>query len=524
MATKANLDALIVREDFEVEEDTTQFLTKQTIEIRDLEQEAFFYSVLRKPDFQRETADWTPERIVSLIKSFLDGDLIPAVILWYAPNNHVFVIDGAHRISALIAWVLDDYGDKQTSQLFFEHKIPEEQITAAKATRGLVAKEIGTYDDHKFAVRHPEKSKLEVVGRARRLAALAIQLQWVRGDARKAEASFLKINQQAVAIDKTELRLIQARKRPNGLAARAIIRSGTGHKYWFEFEENKKHQIQKTAEEIYTILFTPTLRTPIKTLDLPIAGSVYSPQALQLIFELVNLTNVLLPEPVDDEFGENKDEFADKDGSKTLEFLKSTQRVVDRISGNHPSSLGLHPAVYFYAANGRYQPTAFLAIVGLLKEFEKQNYYRTFTTHRRNFEDFILRHKNFANQVVVASGSGTKGLKPLQALYQTILGHLEQGKDEKAILEALLLDKKFKYLKIGAQEEIEYGQDFSVGTKSTAFLREAMKNALRCQICQGFIHKNSISFDHKERKTDGGIGHPENAQLTHFYCNTTFKH
>ncbi len=41
----------------------------------------------------------------------------------------------------------------------------------------------------------------------------------------------LKIYQQATLIDKTELKLLESRRKPNSIAARAIIRSGTGHKY-----------------------------------------------------------------------------------------------------------------------------------------------------------------------------------------------------------------------------------------------------------------------------------------------------
>src|SRR2546430_14560012 len=90
---KVNLDALIPREDFEVREDEPiQIQAKEAIDIRDLEFESFFYPVLRKPDFQRETSDWTPEKIVDFVQSFLDGDLIPAIILWKSPDNHVFVI------------------------------------------------------------------------------------------------------------------------------------------------------------------------------------------------------------------------------------------------------------------------------------------------------------------------------------------------------------------------------------------------------------------------------------------------
>jgi hypothetical protein len=54
---------------------------KTNIQIAELAAGEFFYGALRKPDFQRETADWSPQRVLGLIKSFIEGDLIPAVIV-----------------------------------------------------------------------------------------------------------------------------------------------------------------------------------------------------------------------------------------------------------------------------------------------------------------------------------------------------------------------------------------------------------------------------------------------------------
>ena len=82
MANNVNLDALIAREDFEVETEAGPGQFLQTLQIRDLEASAFFYAALRKPDFQRETSDWSASKIAEFVKSFLDGDLIPAIILW----------------------------------------------------------------------------------------------------------------------------------------------------------------------------------------------------------------------------------------------------------------------------------------------------------------------------------------------------------------------------------------------------------------------------------------------------------
>ena len=95
---QVNLDALIPREDFTIidhKDKTAPNLA--TISIRDLEENAFFYTSLKKPDFQRETSDWKPEKISELIESFLNDDLIPSIILWSSGTN-LFVIDGAHSL------------------------------------------------------------------------------------------------------------------------------------------------------------------------------------------------------------------------------------------------------------------------------------------------------------------------------------------------------------------------------------------------------------------------------------------
>lgn len=513
MAYQVNLDALIPREDFEVVDGSPPSSPTSTLQIRNLEPGDFFYSVVRKPDFQRETSDWSPDKIAGFVQSYLDGDLIPALILWQA-GSHIFVIDGAHRLSALVAWVHDDYGDGDTSKRFFDGIISEDQMVAADYTRKLVKRKVGSFADHKFAIQFPEKSKAEIVERARRLGAQAVQLQWVKGDASKAEASFFKINQSATPIDKTELRLLKSRTHPNALAARAIVRSGTGHKYWSRFKAEIRAQIEEQAKAINELLFAPTLKTPIKTLDLPVAGKGYSAQTLPLIFEFVNLANGIK--------GESSQQ-ADISGEMTLRYLKACRKISNRLSGNHASSLGLHPAIYFYSATGRYQPTAFLATVSMIRSFDEDNYFREFTSVRGRFESFLLKHRILVNQITVKYGSGAKGYAQLQDLQQYIVRKMVKGLDDKAILRALASEAEFSFLQPSEVELGEYGQEFSSGSKSAIFLRDAMKDPLRCAICSGLIHRNAISIDHKQRVSEGGLGDPDNGQLTHPYCNTTIK-
>jgi hypothetical protein len=57
---KVNLDALIEREDFEVDENINSGKKKETISIEDIKVDSFFFPNIRKPDFfQNKSASCT---------------------------------------------------------------------------------------------------------------------------------------------------------------------------------------------------------------------------------------------------------------------------------------------------------------------------------------------------------------------------------------------------------------------------------------------------------------------------------
>jgi hypothetical protein len=528
MATSlVNLDALIARDDFLVVGAAAEGSKTTTLRITDLEKGAFFHNALRKPDFQRETANWSPDKIQEFVRTFLDGDLIPAVILWSAGGSNIFIIDGAHRLSALIAWVWDDYGDGTQSLDFFHNSIPSEQKRAAEKTRQLIGATIGTYEEHKKAIQYPESSKPEVKQRAIRLGSVSIDVQWVpTTDLKRAEAAFFKINQAVTQIDPTELRILNARFSPPAIAARVIMRKATGHKYWGKFDAPIQQQIETLGRDIYESLFLPPLDTPIKTLDLPVAGRGYSGQTLPLIFDLANIANEL---PVADLSKKNVQPVpppSDIDGSATVKMLKRTQALTRRITGIHPSSLGLHPAVYFYSATGRYQPTAFLAIASMLMDFEANpKAFKDFTARRKLLEDFLIKSKNFINQITTKFGSAAKGFTQVKNFYLHVLTSIGQGLSEGEIIESLKQHATFNFLKPFEPEEPAglAGKGFSTPVKSATFLSAALSNPLRCKLCEGLIHFNSIQVDHIKKLANGGLDVKDNAQLAHPYCNSTIK-
>ena len=514
---KVNLDALIPREDFELQDNVNSGKKKETISIEDLKPDSFFFSYIRKPDFQRETNEWDDQKICNFIESFIEGDLIPAIILWRSTGGYLFVIDGSHRMSTLSAWVNDDYGDGDISKKFYDGVISEEQSQIANKTRNLVNKKIGSYNSFKTALTRPDEVKPDVVKYAKNLAALAIQLQWVEGDASKAENSFFKINQQAAPINKTELKLLQSRKKPNSIAARAIIRSGKGHKYWSCFSDATQQEIQEIAQEINHILFEPKLQTPIKTLDIPIGGKLSSAQALSLVLDFVNIVNNI-------DFDKNVID-DDINGEKTIFFLKNARKIAYRLNSNKPSSLGLHPIVYCYSRDGRYRTVSFHAVVDFVMELEKRKKINEFIDVREKLENLLLNNDYLIKQIYEKYRDVQKSYKFVSYFFQEAIVHIRNGKSNHDTVKEIASTDKFKYLNVRELTAYSDSQskDFDKNQKSEIFLNEALQNPPKCRICNGLMHKNSISIDHIHRKADGGFATLDNGQITHPYCNTTYK-
>jgi len=146
-AFNVNLDALIEREDFESGEAIGAGSDEPRFRLNELHRSAMYFKVLRKPDFQRATDNWTPTLIVDFVQSFVDDELIPSIILWQSKQTgKVFVIDGAHRISALISWVNNDYGNGDISKKFFKYDIPAKQRKFDSVIREQMESRIGNYE------------------------------------------------------------------------------------------------------------------------------------------------------------------------------------------------------------------------------------------------------------------------------------------------------------------------------------------------------------------------------------------
>lgn len=466
MAThKVNLDALIVREDFAATEESGTVRSREPIfKIEELRSDRIYFSLLRKPDFQRTTDNWDADAIVDCVKSYLDDELVPALIIWHSSESgKVFVIDGAHRFSALIAWANDDYGDGEISRKFYNHDIPRPQRTLHNKTKELIEREIGSFTELMHLALHGTASDDQTkIRRGRFIATMQPDMQKVTGGAEKAQRAFLKINSNPAIIDSTELSVIKARHKPNAIATRALIRAGKGHKYWKFPDDNKTEAVEKIAKLTHTLLFGEIEDMGILTPDVPRAGQPYSSEAFKMILDMVNIFNDI----TDAMWQEPKRKSAkastvtllqdDTEGTETLQFLERVNKAGKRIASNKDGSLGFDPAVYSYGATGKFHTAAFLAALKFAEALHRDGRMIPFTTVRGRFEEFLVKHKSFINQ----------------------LGH-------------------------------------------SKVVQETLQTRARCPYCEARYAPFARSQDHKLEHEKGGLGNLENLQFTHSYCNNS---
>lgn len=513
-----NLDAMIRRADFALVdgEIVSSFDALSMITLRDLAPGSLLPASLRKPDFQRETNHWAPEQVVSLLQCFVNGDLIPSVILWRSPT-YLYVIDGGHRLSVLKAWIEDDYGDGPISQPFFGHAISDEQRKAAKRTRDLVKDQVGTWQ-HYMRMQSQELSEAEL-RKINSIVTRGLPVQWVQGNAEKAEASFFKINTSGTPLDEIEELLLSNRRKPIPIAARAIIRAGMGHKYWSSFAESDSENIESIARDVHLALFEPELNAPVKTLDLPLGGSKGVRTAMQVLLDFILIANrnqLGLPKNVGDQ-----DE--DTNGSATVHALKRTLALVNRMTGNDKGSLGLHPAIYFYGPTGRHVGPLFMGTASLFASKlanNDQSFFPKFSRIREKLENLLIVHKDLIATILQKSISRHR-VSEYSSLLDSVIQKLDSGHE---VSEEDMVTFANLNGKIIVGEKTTTSQTFSDDVKSAAFIKSALQHALKCPICGGYLDPNkSVSYDHTKRKQDGGLGTLENCQLTHPYCNQSVK-
>ncbi len=515
-----NLDAMIKRADFAFDDKDEGLTFEQfnTIPARELVSGGMTGSILRKPDFQRETNHWTPEQVVSLLECYIHGDLIPSVILWRSPS-YLFVIDGGHRLSVLKAWMEDDYGDGPISHKMFGHEISNEQKKYAERTRKLVRARVNTWAYYKRLLEDEEEVTQEQKTKLLTLTSRGLPVQWVQGNADKAETSFFNINMKGTPLDKLEELLLRNRKKPVPIAARAIIRAGRGHRYWSAYDNETSEKIESDARNLHGLLFNPEINSPIKTLDLPLGGSKGVRTAIEVLIDFILFAtkNQQSEVPTVESFPD------DLDGTSTVATMKKAMALASRLTGNDKGSLGLHPAIYYYGPTGRHSASMFLGTASLIAEKLANNdkaFFKKFTDVRESLEKVLIQNKDLIATILQKNISKYR-VPRYHALLNDLIDVLSSGQeiDEQAIIKSSKLDGK-----VIAGDFKNDSSKISDEQKSKLFINVALSQCLRCPICNGYIDTGkSMSYDHIDRVRDGGLGQADNVQLTHPYCNQAIK-
>jgi HNH endonuclease len=267
------------------------------------------------------------------------------------------------------------------------------------------------------------------------------------------------------------------------------------------------------AQEINELIFQPKLSNPVKTLDVPIVSNLSPPEKLELILGFVNVVNGCTDEEATQ----------DSTGEKTIKFLNHCRKISQRINSIEPLSLGLHPIIYFYTRLGRAKIGSFYGVVSLMLYLEEKKLFSKFIKIRKDFEWIIWEYDLIPQ--IVRSGGALEAREKVKKFYLEIIEKLSSGVDKKNVIKEIFSEKKFGSLKSPSKKETDETQspNFSRETKSAAYIREALLGCPKCKICGGYLPSRFNTIDHIKRKADGGLGTLDNAQLSHPYCNTTYK-
>ena len=173
---------------------------------------------------------------------------------------------------------------------------------------------------------------------------------------------------------------------------------------------------------------------------------------------------------------------------------------------------------------GRHKIASYYAILDFIMYLEDSKRFNDFIKVRKDVEEILLNYEFLVQQIVRRYRQSKNGYTHIKDYYVAIMDNLLKGYDIESTINNVIQSEEFAYLTkaLKDQEEIK-SKKFTTERKSLAFIVESIKNANRCSICGGLLHKNSITIDHKVRKSDGGVASIQNAQLAHPYCNSTYK-
>ncbi|MCP4370632.1 MAG: DUF262 domain-containing protein [Deltaproteobacteria bacterium] len=516
---------------------------------------------LRKPDFQRATWAWTPEDCVLLLESVIKGLVIPSIIMWYSSENgYDYVLDGGHRISVIMAWLKNDWGDRLAPDQFEDEAQVAKIRKAASQVRALIETKIGNLDDYKAAadkfeqiVQAGEEVPKKVLDertfeRAQfyvRLSkgSVGFHVLWVNGDYKTAEQSFLKINWSGKQLTEWERTLIKNRDSSFARAVMSIANIDSVEHYWPVIipENEGSSELKQDVEEIiqgvssiHNLLFKPAYQTKAVTrLRQPL---MHIPERYKRPYQIAELLTII--EGGKGQTAETEKLLSKDRDSSSEDIIASGKKLIDEAldSLNHllgssqtQKSLSLVPALYFYTDIGRYVRSLLYGFIYWLLSGNYSsilNRKRIFSAHRATFEQII-----FNRQEDVVTGFGRKtGSGPevtaqtaqyYQCVFELLVKHHSQIETDAFIEEYAEIISKLTNRRITKPKTSDRkSRFFTSKQKSVKRLRTFIESAPKCGICGGIYDPASgLQDDHILERWKGGKTIDDNQRLVHPFCN-----
>jgi hypothetical protein len=462
------------------------------------------------------------------------------------------VLDGAHRLSVLRAWMIDDWGDK-AGEFYGKNENFEDIIQAAHAARDAVNQSIGPFKAFEEAraqfdeialaggapmqLMSPAKAQmarfyLDTFGSNRTLHA-----QWEDGDYAAAEESFLVINRQGVQLDDLESLLIEYR---NGSMARVIMsiaNAGAAGHYWPEppvlepLAEPLKEKLSTfnaRCSELHRTLFVPPFDATVRDINVPL---IFAPGHFRLQQHLIELLPLLSEGAPVDSDGIKKLLGKDSDGlvqdmiinADTL--LSLVEDKLEHIGGrgNGSRSLALVPLIYWYNRRAAFVRALMYGwmhwlLSGSASEIQSRKI--ALSSVRGELEDALTRFKDEFAEIQHRAGAGFKSLGKITNFIQELVTLLIETRDadnetREKRLETLFDAKPSKISSRGGRS-----RSFSRISRAEINVRALLGSPLRCEICGGVVDlKQGVQYDHKLLYSAGGTSAPDNGRATHPFCN-----
>ncbi len=561
---KVYLDHLIPRENLQYQRSTENVEPSQsqkpTPELRlgDLMRgRSPVVDLLRKPDFQRATWAWTPEDCFSLLESITSSQVIPSIIMWSSPENDLkYILDGGHRVSVVLAWLNDDWGEQLPSGVYGDEEHERSIKAAARHVRNLVDARIGRISDYEaaskeyFALINAGGAPKKEMQRRRYdqaefynnllIGNINFPLQWVTGSYETAERSFLKINKSGQKLSEWEKLLVENRNSSFVRAVMSITNTATKYHYWPQKAPdgavNKEtlvgeiDAIRRGVPAIHDALFEPPLRTPIRTMQQPllVADAYHRPYYLAEFLTVVEGGRGQSAETAD-LMAKGRMAGPEEIITSGAALIGHTLDSLEQIQGPSQKSLALVPTLYFYTDAGRYVRSLLYGLLYWLGSGEPDDILsrkRVFSAHRGAFEHVLMTDKeHIVTGISRKTGSGPEVTSQTARYFQDLLELLVKH-DDAVESEAFASDYNTLTDRL-TEKKVRNGRTATVTSrlftekqKSTTALKTLFASAPRCGICDGiFDPHGDVQHDHITLASQGGATAMDNQRMVHPFCN-----